>query len=195
MAKKFTTVLISLSSLLCFNSGYAQNDDYSTWGESIPININTTGGGAGVATDQLNFPLLIRITDANKPHADFWGTGTQNAGQDIRFSKTSDITHHYYYEIDRWDNTNKLAEIWVRVDIIAGNSCSINYLTMHWDNNSAADSSSASSVFETSNGFIGAYHLDEETAGTGTADLYEDATGVNDGDDYVSNTEIGRAHV
>ena len=145
-------------------------------GYSAPVNINTTVTGANVATTQTSFPLLIRINDTNKPHADFWGTGTQDAGQDIRFSLTSDISRHFPYEIERWDNTNKLAEIWVLVDIVAGNTNS-DYLTMHWNNGSAADSSSAEGVFTTSNGFAGVWHLNDAVTDDQTSGTHVEATG------------------
>ncbi len=142
-----------------------EQEDYTDYSNSIPININTTSTGADVATTQTNFPLLIRLTDCNKPSGDFWGTETQDAGQDIRFSKTSDITHHFEYEIERWDNTNKVAEIWVLVDSIAGDTKS-DYLTMHWENATAIDNSEAEVVFDTTNGFAAVWHLDDDPTGT-----------------------------
>ena len=147
-------------------------DNYKAWNKSCPISINTTGSGAGIATDVNNFPVLIRITSANQPHADFWDD-TQALGEDIRFSKNADIDEHDPYEIERWDNAAEEAEIWVMVDVVAGNTDS-EYLTMYWDNCSAEDSSSSETVFNTTNNFQGVWHLEED--GSTTANAYKDAT-------------------
>lgn len=155
-----------------FSTSATNGDDYNQWTYSAPIVLNTKASGANVSTNVTNFPVLIRITDSNKPHTDFWGTGTQDAGQDLRFAKTSSPSTHFKYQIERWDNTSKLAEVWVLVDSVKGSDSSA-YITMYWGNASAIDSSSGSNVFTTSNGFVAVWHLGESS---GSA---EDATSNN----------------
>jgi hypothetical protein len=139
-------------------------DDYSTWQNSRNVLMNTTASGANVATDQLNFPVLVRLSGGNFP------TGAKTDGTDIRFATSTGT--HIPYQIGRWDNTNSLAEIWVKADVLGNNSTQ--YIVMYWGKADAMDSSSGSAVFDTANGFMGVWHLGE----TGNIDPqgYKDAT-------------------
>jgi len=144
--------------------------------------------------------LAINIHSQNLPgwskNAVF-ALNTTSSGADIRFSKSTDITTLLPFEIQYWNNTDT-AVIWVLVDSLLGNTNG-DYIRMHWGNSSATTASSGTNVFATSNNFWGVYHLSEEQAGTGTADVYKDATSnANHGDDYIGNTGqtgiIGKGH-
>ena len=111
-------------------------DDYSQWTYSKNIYLNTTSSGANVATNQMGFPALVRLTSAT-----FNFLQAQDSGQDIRFSKSNGT--HLAYQVERWDRSNQLAEIWVRADTVYGNNGS-QYFTMYWGNSGAADSSNSS---------------------------------------------------
>ncbi len=145
-------------------------DDYNKWAYSASVVLNTTnsGGGANVATDQSNFPVLVRLTSSNSNIF----SQAKSDGTDIRFSK-SDGTH-IPYQIERWDNADNMAEIWVKFDVKGNNSTQ--YFMMYWGNSGAGDSSGASAVFATANNFLGVWHLKE--GGNTTAGGYADATGV-----------------
>jgi autotransporter-associated beta strand protein len=130
-------------------------EDYTQWHYSKKVYINTKEGGANISTDQSNFPLLVRLTSAN-----FNFTQAQSSGQDVRFSK-SDGTH-FNYQIERWDNTNLVAEVWVNVDVIKGYN-DAQYIWMYWGKSNAADSSRGTAVFDTANGFAGVWHLGESS--------------------------------
>ena len=139
--------------LTCSNITGLPVDDYAQWHFSKKVYINTKEGGANISTDQSNFPLLVRLTSAN-----FNFSQARSSGQDIRFSKSTGV--HFPYQIERWDNANQLAELWVNVDVIKGYN-DAQYITMYWGNAAAADSSNSAKVFDTTNGFVGVWHLGE----------------------------------
>ncbi len=125
----------------------------STWSHSQKVYINTTSTGADVAATVTNFPLLLRLRQEN-----FVFSNARTDGSDIRFSKSNGAS--LGYEIERWDADKQEAEIWVMVDTVFGNN-SIQHFMMYWGNPDATDSSSSTSVFDTSKGFTGVWHLDE----------------------------------
>lgn len=133
------------------------------------ISLNTTSSGADVANDVNNFPILLRLNPGN--FTEFAAVDDQ--GSDIRFY-AGDGTTQLSYEIERWvDGPNDVdtADIWVLVPTVAGNSTTT--ILMKWDE-SGGNTSSGSSVFKTTNGFAGVYHLDETA--TGAAGEYIDQT-------------------
>lgn len=168
-----------------FNITVNEVENLADWGSSMKIYINTTAPGANVASTVSNFPLLIRLDPSNFSYF----VDTEADGGDIRFSQ-SDGTTKLSYEIERWldgASDNDTAVIWVKTGV-TGNS-SDQYIMMYWNKSGATTTSSSSGVFETTNDFAAVWHLEEEQASTGTADVYEDATSNNNhGDDYVSAT-------
>ncbi|MBF0433163.1 MAG: DUF2341 domain-containing protein, partial [Fibrobacteria bacterium] len=130
------------------------------WDDSCKVFLNTAYNGADVSENQLNFPVLIRLNKSNFDFADVYANGTS-----MRFSK-SDGTH-LYYEIQRWDDTNEEAEIWVKPDTVYGNNSS-QYIVMWWDADDKGSRSNSKMVFNRANGFAGVWHLDEN--GNSTAD-------------------------
>ena len=127
---------------------------YPEWKYSRKLWLNTTPSGADVAQDVHDFPLLVRL-DATM--IDF--SQAQPSGADLRFTK-GDGRKPLAYEIERWDAAAKLAEIWVRVDTVRGNSAE-KFIHMHWGNPAAKDSSDGAAVFDTSLGYAGVWHLKE----------------------------------
>src|SRR5271157_2685701 len=142
-------------------------EDYTQWAHACNITLNSSATGANVATQQLGFPVLVRLTSATPA---FSFAQAMTAGQDIRFSK-SDGTH-LPYQIERFDQANQLAEVWVKADVNGNDAAQ--YITMYWGNGTAADSSNGASVFN--NGFAGVWHLGE--TGNINANGYADATGA-----------------
>ena len=125
----------------------------NAWSYHRQINLNTSITGANIVGHVINFPVLIRL---NSKNFDF--SQAQSTGADIRFTK-SDNTF-LPYEIERWDASNRHAEIWVRVDTIRGND-STQSLMMYWGNGNAAAQSNGPAVFDTASGFQGVWHLAE----------------------------------
>jgi hypothetical protein len=138
-------------------------DDYSQWAHAGAITLNTTATGAGVTTAQTGFPVLMRLTSGN-----FTFSQALSGGKDIRFATSGGV--HIPYQIERWDSTNQVAEIWVKVDVLGNNNTQS--ITMYWGKAGAADSSSGSAVFAPANGFAGVWHMSD--GGTGPR---ADATG------------------
>ncbi len=139
------------SSVLSFTSceNYAANWTYS---KNIPL---TTLAGATIGNNVTKFPVLIRFNPANFP---LMRTQVQSGGADIRFSSGADPTRAYPFQIDFWSPTNDTAAIWVLVDtIFAGNAS--HSITLFYGNASAPGASYGPQVFDTTNGFLGVWHL------------------------------------
>jgi Concanavalin A-like lectin/glucanases superfamily/Domain of unknown function (DUF2341) len=139
--------------------GGVMNIEYVGWTFSRNLALNTTASGANVAGNVMDFPVLIRLTNANFNFAE-----AKSAGEDVRFTKSDGTS--LSYEIERWDASAQAAEVWVKLDTIYG-SDSAHFITMYWGNASATSASNSATVFDTVNGFQGVWHLNE--AGTTAA--------------------------
>jgi hypothetical protein len=157
---------------------------------SAKLNLNTTPDGADVAGNASGFPLLIRLSG---DHFNFNEARTD--GSDLRFTKSDNTP--LAFEIERWDAAARQAEIWVKVDTVYGNDSS-RFVVMYWGEPATAIALDNTNAFDTASGFRGVWHLAEEASGVGTKGLYKDATGLNDGDDFISATDrsgiIGYGH-
>jgi hypothetical protein len=144
-------------SVVVYSSNLFAQAPYAAWSSIQRVIINTTSNGANVPATATAIPILVRLHPGN--FSDF--AKTQPKGADIRFSKPDGTP--LPYQIDRWiDGTsnNDTAEIWVRLDTVLGNN-STQYFQMHYGNASAADASSGPAVFDSTSGFIGAWHCGE----------------------------------
>ena len=155
--------------LLVFSAAlWAINDDYTQWLYYRNITLNTKASGANVAIAIAKFPVLIRLGAADS----LVFKNSKQSGQDVRFSKSTGA--HFPYQIERWDSTNKAAEIWVLADSVKGNDSS-QYMRMYWGNTAAADSQKSTAVFDTANGYQGVWLFGEgnnSTAIDATANGY-----------------------
>jgi hypothetical protein len=131
---------------------------FGIWKYSKRLYFNTTSTGAGISGNILNFPVLFRLTNSN-----FDFTQASPAGADIRFAKQDNTP--LACEIERWDASQGSAEIWVKVDTVYGND-SAHYVTMYWGNSNATSVSNGATVFDTSNGFQGVWHMGQSQAPT-----------------------------
>jgi Concanavalin A-like lectin/glucanases superfamily/Domain of unknown function (DUF2341) len=138
---------------------------YVGWNFSKKLTLNTTASGANVSGNVTDFPVLVRLTSSNFTFAD-----AKQDGADLRFTK-SDGTP-LQYEIERWDAAAGVAEVWVKVDTVYGNSNS-QYIVMSWgaSASSVTSASNGTAVFDTAQGFQAVWHLGQ---GTGASVL--DAT-------------------
>lgn len=131
------------------------------WKYARTLVLNTSASGVDIKGGVARFPVLVRLNASN-----FDFSQARQGGADIRFTRTGNA--FLPYEIERWDESRSQAEIWVRVDTLLGSDSS-QALTMYWGNESVADSSNGAAVFDTSNGFIGVWHMNEDpSAGTGS---------------------------
>ena len=143
---------------LCYENQKASNtlveiENYSTWQNSKTIALNTTVTGANVGATVTNFPVLLRLNAGN------FNFSQSSTGADIRFADNNG--NHLSYEIERWDNTNSVAEVWVKVPTVIGNSTT--NITMYWGKNGAQSLSSGEGVFATANNYSSVYHLNDVT--------------------------------
>ena len=144
--------------------------DFSAFTHSQHCTLST--GTAGLSGSVFNFPLLVRLTEAENREV---FENARNDGHDIRFTKADNQTP-LYYEMERWDlsGADSVAEFWVLVDTVAHDDDQ-RYIVLHCGNSdSSTDRSADSLVFNTSNGFAGVWHLGE--SGAGSAGDFKDAT-------------------
>ncbi len=133
------------------------DDDYSQWSDSAKIFLNTTPTGANILQNVINTPILIRLNSSN-----FNFTRALTNGADLRFAKADGT--HLYYQIERWNSIENMAEIWVKMDTIYENTNS-QYINMFWGKQSAVSRSNGAIVFDTLDGFSGVWHLNQDPAG------------------------------
>jgi hypothetical protein len=146
-------------------------EDFSTWPNTMNIHLNTTSSGANATNNVFNFPLLIRLN----PSVFSGFANTLPGGADIRFSKPDGTA--LPYQIERWvdaANNADTAEIWIKADTLFGNNSS-QYIMMYWGKTGISSTSDGATVFGTSNGFAGVWHMNSNPGGTAPQIL--DATG------------------
>ncbi len=142
----------------------------SSWAYRRKITFNNSTQ----AENLTNFPVLVKLDSTRINYS-----GTQDSGQDIRFTD-SDGTTLLSYEIEKWDETGN-SFVWVKVPQIDASS-STDYIYMYYGNSSAADAQAATSVWDSN--YVMVQHLNE-TSGT-TAN---DSTSNNNDGTKVSATE------
>ena len=151
-----------------------------------------SASAAGVATDQTNFPVLIRLTDGLDGFS-FSELGNPD-GRDIRFTDSTGAVN-LPYQLDRCTSPN--LEAWVLVPLVKGTTSGITTrIKMYWGNSSATSLSSGAAVFTQANGYAGVWHLGD--AGTGaradaTANGFSATTYNYSGTESTPNGDIGRA--
>jgi hypothetical protein len=160
---------------------------YYSWKYSRKLLLNTTGSGAGVGGNVTGFPVLVRLTSTN-----FDFSLARKNGDDIRFAKSDNTP--LPYEIEHWDSSSAVAEIWVRIDTVYGNNNS-QYATMLFGNASAVSASNSGAVFDTSNGFQGVWHMSQsgKAAEMDATVNHYDGTAVNMLSASPENGIIGNA--
>ncbi len=125
-------LLLSLSIILLAGGASAlSNYGGGSWSNYKDIIINNTGGAL---TD---YQVLVSLDNSNFP------TNAQSSGADIRFMNATGTELSYW--IEKWDNTNKVAKIWVKVPSIAAGGGTTIY--MWYGNPSAISSSNGNATF------------------------------------------------
>ncbi len=133
-------------------------EDYTQWSYSRTIHLVTTPLGANVGDTVVHFPVLVRLDQSTIAFSQ-----ASADGRDIRFARPSGI--HLHYEIERWDAVGRSAAVWVRVDTLYGNATTD--IIMYWGRKNAADFSQGSSVFGSTDGYLGVWHMNDESDATG----------------------------
>lgn len=154
--------LIALAALGA-GAGTLRAEDWSAWRHAADFRIDTRPGGADVAGDVSDFPLLVRLDSGSLTFAD-----AKPDGSDLRVSAPGGSA--LPFQVERWDASAKRAEVWIRVPLIKGNSDS-GFVRLHWGNAQAVSASNGKAVFDTSLGWVGAWHM--------TGASLPDATGAS----------------
>ena len=136
------------------------------WAYSQTITLDTTATGAHVLEDVSQYPLAVLL---DKSRFDF--NQARVDGADIRFfdSAGKALPH----AIEMWDKASGSAAIWVLLDLVKGDSRDQS-IVMKWGHASAPNISDSKAVFKRQNGFVGAWHLDED--GNTLVDGFKDAS-------------------
>ena len=125
-----------------------------------------------------DFPVLIVLNSGNIDY-----TQTKDDGSDLRFFAADGTP--LAYEIEQW-NEGGDSSVWVRVPHITGGSNS-DSIWMYYGNAAATPPADPAGVWDSN--FVGVWHLNEEQAGIGGTDVYEDSTSYgNHGIDRVAAT-------
>lgn len=102
--------------------------------------------------NQTNFPVLVRLSNANEASgANVLSEALAN-GADIRFTDSTGAVS-FPHEIDHWSATS--AAIWVRVPAVAGNANT--KIRMYWNRSGAPNASG--NAFTKADGFLGVWHM------------------------------------
>lgn len=147
--------------LLLAGLGLAQETGYNTnWTGHRTLHVNTLANsqtGTVITGNVLKYPMLVRLGQADS--AIF--AAAKTTGADIRFTKSNNTTR-LKHSIETWDATNRIGAVWVLLDTVYSNNQTQNF-RMHWGNAGAADSSKSTAVFDTANGFVAVWHMNEAT--------------------------------
>ncbi len=143
--------LLTTSLILTAKTAQAQENYTTSWSGHKYVIVNTLV--AGTVAPVVKFPLLVRLDSTN---ASLF-TQSKSDGADIRFTKTNNTTR-LPHQIESWNATARTAAIWVLVDTIPAERNNV-ALRIHWGNATAADSSNAARVFDTTNSFQAVWHM------------------------------------
>ena len=175
----------------------AEADWLNGWDKRIKLTIDHNDITSGLSY----FPILIHLSTSSGRNSDdvscVFDELTSNTNRKKIAVTKSDGTTQRYVEIEKWDDPNEQAWLWVKVPVISWAQDTVLYLYYdkdQADNTTYVDDTNIGNSYKVwddggNNYFKGVWHLKENAAGTGTADLYKDSTSNNnDGNDYVSAT-------
>lgn len=123
---------------------------FASWAYSRRLAVSPTPGGPSDTGSVEGFPFLVRLTGK-----DFDFTQAAGDGRDLRF--TGEDGGALPYQIERWDSTAALAEIWVRLGTLRWGDPA-QAVTMHWGRPGATARGSGPATFA---GYATVYHLTE----------------------------------
>lgn len=139
--------------LLCMPlASYAWWNDEWSFRKEITLDLSASGANlTGSATD---VPVLIRLHLGNFGYF----ADTKPDGSDLRFVAADDKTPLKFH-IERYDPTNQLAFVWVKVPQLAGGTNNTK-LWMYYGNKSAPDGSESGSTYDAQQAAV--LHLEGE---------------------------------
>jgi len=159
---------VSLLVALLFNmSVKASAGTFDDWSRFCKI---TFAGYTRNAT-LTNFPVLVKLGTNIISGFDYEGFASPADGADLRFSASNQIDE-LKYEIEEW-NTNGTSWVWVQVDALSSTN---DHIYAYWGKSGEAMPAYTTNGTAWNSGYTGVWHLTEEVAGVGTANVYKDST-------------------
>jgi biopolymer transport protein ExbB len=123
------------------------------WNFRKEITFNLTPTGANVPGTPLDLPVLIRLHLGNFAYFN----DTKPDGSDLRFVAGDDKTPLKFH-IERYDPTNQIAFVWVRLPRLAGGT-NTEKIFLYYGNLKAAAASDAPGTYDTNQALV--YHISE----------------------------------
>jgi hypothetical protein len=136
------------------------------WGHRMKVHLNTTATGANVTSDVAKYPVAVTLSGD-----DFDFSQAQSDGADLRFTDEND--NLLPHELEFFSAADRQAAAWVLLPLVKGNSRE-QFIYLYWGNASAASASNPQAVFATADGWVGVYHLSDQTGSQ--TDGFKDAT-------------------
>jgi biopolymer transport protein ExbB len=149
LQKLVGTLLLVLSLPAVSQAAWWSND----WNFRKEITFNLTPTGANVPGTPLDVPVLIRLHLGNFAYFN----DTKPDGSDLRFLASDDKTPLKFH-IERYDPTNQIAFVWVRLPRLAGGT-NTEKIFLYYGNLKAAAASDAPGTYDANQTLV--YHLSE----------------------------------
>jgi len=124
-------------------------EDYSKWEDSRTCMIDLASPASYLSSDQYEVPILVRLDETILPRWDLDGAS-------IRFSSERGV--HLPFEIEEWNPVLRRARVWVRIDTLNEGSAK-HHFKLHWGREGAPGRSDGAAVFDSSRGWLGAWHF------------------------------------
>ncbi len=188
MKNRIIVILILISVLVAgFGSQYSRAQEgtptgwLSGWANRVKLTIDHTKVDSALS----DFPILVHLCNSSGENHDDVSFVFDNLGSDTNRKKIaitiSDGTTECYVEIEKWDDANEQAWLWVKVPRISNTADTNLYLYYdadHADNDSmVGDNESTPAQDVWTNGFVMVQHLGE--VGNGISNEYRDSTDYN----------------
>ena len=172
-----------------------------TWAKRVKVTISN----ANVDSDLSDFPVLISISTSagigNQDLSAIFDELTLDANRKKIALTTSNGTTQCYVEIERWDDANEKAWLWIGTPTVSSAANTILYL--YYDSSKADNTTyigdttdvAAQSVWDSN--FVGVWHLSQDpTGGSGaikdSTDLTNHGTGMHMAADDLVDSKIGK---
>lgn len=180
---------IEIPSVVVTSGKSVQIDKITAWQHEGVVTINAQAAGMNPTDTLFDFPLLLRLTNAN-----FDFSTAKKKGEDLRVAGENNIL--IPFEIEQWDSVNGTAAIWISVDTLCGNSPE-KIVHLYWGNKKGSTFSNAAAVFDTASGFRNVWHLSESGGKVQTDATINNRQGTPFGMDGANDVTgiTGRAQV
>ncbi|MBI5237024.1 MAG: DUF2341 domain-containing protein [Deltaproteobacteria bacterium] len=123
------------------------------WQQRKEVLFDASSKGADIKENLTDVPVLVRLHTGN-----FSFSGARADGSDLRFVSADDKSPLKYH-IEKFDPTEEIALIWVKVPRISGGSKQ-DYIWMYYGNASAPDGQDAGGTYDVNQ--VAVYHLREK---------------------------------